>query len=90
MRDRPGQGSRPSAPDFAGCRPCPAILDAPASEGSSNQKISKENDMRSILGIALGAFVFAAALLFFATAPGFWSDRDSTVPVPRLTREAGR
>jgi hypothetical protein len=46
--------------------------------------------MRNIIGIVLGAFAFAAALLIIATAPGFWSDRDSTVPSPRFTQEAGR
>ena len=55
-----------------------------------DKKIPKENDMRSLFGLALGAIAFAATILIITSAPGFLTDRDSTVPNPGFAREAGR
>jgi hypothetical protein len=46
--------------------------------------------MRSILIIATGAIVFAATILTLVAAPGFLTDRASTVPVRHHPREVGR
>ena len=46
--------------------------------------------MRSLFGLALGAIAFAATILIMTSAPGFLTDRDSTVPNPGFAREAGR
>jgi hypothetical protein len=58
--------------------------------GSSDQKIPKEIEMRSILIIATGAIIFAATMLTLAAAPGFLTERASTVPLRHDPRESGR
>ena len=58
--------------------------------GSSDQKIPKEIEMRSILIIATGAIIFAATMLTLAAAPGFLTERASTVQVGPYPRETGR
>jgi len=46
--------------------------------------------MRSILIIATGAIIFAATMLTLAAAPGFLTERASTVQVGPYPRETGR
>ena len=46
--------------------------------------------MRSILIIATGAIIFAATMLTLAAAPGFLTERASTVPLRHDPRESGR
>jgi hypothetical protein len=71
-------------------RPGPGAHDATRPEGSSDQKIPKEINMRSILIVATGAIIFAAAMLTLAAAPGFLTERASTVPLRCYPRETGR
>ena len=70
--------------------PLPRRTRCDAAVGSSDQKIPKEIEMRSILIIATGAIVFAATMLTLVAAPGFLTERASTVPLRCYPRETGR